>query len=253
MINIVKSEFYKLKISRPFYICLFTCAVLVAFFGLSIQRGEVRVGGIDADSISAVSLIEQTLDLPFLPFLFAVFVSLFVCGEFHNGAIKNYVSKGVNRVHIYLLKLVVCSAAILTMYAAFTALLGIMGTMLWGFDPQGVVSFFNMAAMLLGEGLLMLAHSAVFLLVSMWIRNASISIAVNICIVSFLPTFLRSSSFIFGGGIMLENYWISTHITALASLTPESGAVLQGIIAGLCYLAGGTIVGSVLFKKIDIK
>jgi hypothetical protein len=51
---------------------------------------------------------------------------------------------------------------------------------------------------------------------------------------------------------MLENYWISTHITALASLTPESGTVLQGVIVGQCYLAGGIIVGSVLFKKVDI-
>jgi ABC-2 type transport system permease protein len=252
MINIVRSEFYKLKISRPFYICLFVCAALVAFFGLSIQRGEVRAGGIDVDNISAVSLIEQTLNLPFLPFLFAVFVSLFVCNEFHNGTMKNYVAKGVNRVHIYLSKLVTCGAAILTMYVVFTALLGIMGTMLWGFDPQRVAVFSNMTVMILGEGLLMLAYSAVFVLVSMWIRNAAMSIAANICIVSFLPIILRASSFIFGGGIMLENYWISTHIAALASLSPESDAVLQGIIVGLCYLAGGTIAGSVLFKKVDI-
>jgi hypothetical protein len=110
-----------------------------------------------------------------------------------------------------------------------------------------------MAVMILGEGLLMLAYSAVFVLVSMQTRNAAMSIAANICRVSFLPTILRASSFIFGGGIMLENYWISTHIAALASLTPESGAVLQGVIIGLCYLAVGTIAGSVLFKRQDIE
>jgi ABC-type transport system involved in multi-copper enzyme maturation permease subunit len=251
--NIVKSEFYKLKISKPFYICLFVCTALVAFFGLSIQRGEVRAGGIDIDSISAVSLIEQTLNLPFLPFLFAVFISLFVCGEFHNGTMKNYVSKGMNRVHIYLSKLVVCGAAILTMYVTFVVLLGIMGTMLWGFDPRGVAAFPNMAVMILGEGLLMIAYSAVFVLISMWTRNAVMSTAASICIVSFLPTVLRASGFILGGGIMPENYWISENIAALATLTPESSAVLQGVVIGLCYLIGGTVLGCVLFKRQDIK
>jgi ABC-2 type transport system permease protein len=248
--NVVKSEFYKLKYSKPFYICLFICIGLVAFFGISIQRGDVE-GAANADG--AVSLLERTLDLPFLTIIFAVFVSLFVSAEFLNGTMKNYVSKGVNRVHIYLSKLVSCGTAVLTMYVAYVALSCIMGTILWGFDPHGIASFPNMAAMILGEGLLMLAYTSVFLLVSMWLRSSGASIAVNISIVSFLPIFLRAISFIFGGGIMLENYWISVNITALASLTQENDVVLQGVIVGLCYLASGTIVGSVLFKKIDIK
>ncbi|MDR1216277.1 MAG: ABC transporter permease [Treponema sp.] len=251
--NIVKSELYKLAIFKPFYICLSICVALVALFGLSIQGVDVEYAEASAGGIGAVALIEQTLDLPFLPFLFAVFVSLFVCGEFHNGTVKNYVSKGCNRVGIYVSKLAVCGIAVLTMYTAYVALLGIMGTVLLGFDPQGVAAFSNITAMLLGEGLLMFAYTSVFVLVSMGLRGVGASIAVNICIVSFLPIILRASSFILGGDIMLEDYWISTHITALASLTPESGTVPRGILVGLCYVAGGTLVGSVLFKNVDIK
>ncbi|MDR1159438.1 MAG: ABC transporter permease [Syntrophomonadaceae bacterium] len=251
--SIIKSELYKLKIFRPFYICLSICAAIVALFGLSIQGGDVEYAEGGEGGISAVLLIEQTLDLPFLPFIFAVFVSLFVCGEFHNGTIKNYVSKGFKRVGIYVSKLAVCGVAVLMMYGVYVALLGIMGTVLGGFDPQGVAAFSNTTAMILGEGLLMLAYAAVFILVSMCLRGVGASIAVNLCIESFLPIILRASSFIIGGDIMLENYWISTHITALAALTPESGAVLRGILVGLCYVAGGTLVGSILFKRQDIK
>ncbi|RCX12954.1 hypothetical protein DFR58_11910 [Anaerobacterium chartisolvens] len=257
MTNIIRSELYKLKNSKPFYICLFVCAAIAVFLALAIQMGVVARGTEDvaaiADSISAVSLLEQTLGLTFLPTLFGVFVSLFVSGEFYNGTMKNYVSKGVNRVQIYLSKIVVCGMAVLTMYVVNFAFSCITGTILWGFDPYGVATFSNLAAMLLGEGLLLLAYSSIFVFVSMWLRSIVASIAVNICAVSLFPTLLMAVNYVIGDNVTLSNYWISGNITALASLAPESGAVLQGIIVGLCYLLGGTIIGSILFKKQDIK
>lgn len=255
--NIIKSEFYKLKNSKPFYICLLVCAALAVFLALAIQMGVVARGTENvaaiADSISAVALLEQILGLTFLPTLFAIFVSLFVSSEFHNGTMKNYVSKGINRVQIYLSKLAVCGVAVLAMYVVNVAISLIVGTMLWGFDPYGVATVSNVTTLLLGEGLLLLAYTSVFVLVSMWLRSIGASIAVNICAVSLFPTLLMAINYIIGDSISLSNYWISGNVSALATLTPESGAVLLGVIVGLCYLVGGTIAGSVLFKKIDIK
>lgn len=258
--NIINSEFYKLKKSKSFYICIIACIVL-AFFSVvlasSIQAGILTRGVEEvsetSEALSGVVLLEKTLGLDFLPTIFAVFVSIFVAGEFQNGAMKNYVSKGYNRVQIYLSKFIVCSVAVLAMYVINAGIACVIGTALWGFDPDGVATVGNVSTMLFGVGLLLLAYTSIFVFISMWLRSNGASIAVNICTISLFSTVLMLTSFITGDSVTLSNYWISGNIAALASLTPESGAVIQGVIVGMCYLLGGIIIGSILFKKQDIK
>jgi ABC-type transport system involved in multi-copper enzyme maturation permease subunit len=215
-------------------------------------RGTEDIEAIVA-SISAVSLLEQILALSFLPTLFAIFVSIFVSSEFHNGTIKNYVAKGFNRTRMYLSKLFACCIAVLAMYIVHVAATCSVGSLMWGFDPYGVATFANVAAMILNEGLLLLAYTSVFVLISIWLRSNGASLAVNICAVSIIPTLLIASNYIVGDSITLSNVWISGSISNLATLTPESGNVLLGVTVGVCYLLGGAIAGSTLFNKMDIK
>ena len=258
--NIIKSEFYKLKKSRAFYICLLACVALAVFSVVlagSIQAGILVRGAADAaetaEPLTGVSLLEQTLGLDFLPTIIAVFVSIFVAGEFANGAMKNYVSKGYSRVKIYLSKFLVCGVAVMAMYGVNTALACAIGSALWGFDPAGFATAGSIATMLLSEGLLLMAYTSVFVFLAMWLRSNGASIAVNICVVSLFSTILMLTSFITGDSVTLANYWISGNVSALASIAPESGAVLQGVVVGFCYLIGGAVLGSLLFKKQDIK
>jgi ABC-2 type transport system permease protein len=182
-----------------------------------------------------------------------VFVSIFVSGEFHNGTMKHYVSKGFNRVQIYLSKLAVSGVAVLAIYLVNVAISLALGTALWGFDPSGAASISGVVTMVLGEGLLMLAYTSLFVLISMWLRSNGASIAVAICAASVLPTILMAVDFMLVDVISLSSLWISGNVSALASISPESGAVMQGVIVGLCYLIGGTALGSALFRKQDIK
>ncbi|MFP3153917.1 ABC transporter permease [Lachnospiraceae bacterium ZAX-1] len=258
--NIIKSEFYKLKKSKVFYFCLLACVVLAVFSVVlagSIQAG-VLTRGVEAaeettEVLTGVSLLEQALGLDFLPTIFAVFVSIFVAGEFTNGSMKNYVSKGYSRVAIYLSKFMVCGVAVMAMYLVNIVLACAIGSAIWGFDPTGLATAGNIATMVLGEALLLLAYTSLFVLLSMWLRSNGVSIAVNICVVSLFSTILMLTTFITGDSITLANYWISGNVSALATIAPENGAVMQGLIVGLCYLIGGTVLGSVLFKKQDIK
>jgi ABC-2 type transport system permease protein len=256
----MKSEFYKLKKSKTFYFCLIACVVLAIFSVVlagAIHAGILVRGAADeaetSEILSGVSLLEQTLGLDFLPTIIAVFVSIFVSGEFTNGAMKNYVSKGYNRVRIYLSKFFVCSFAVMVMYLVNIALACAIGSFIWGFDPTGLASARSIAAMVLSEGLLLLAYTSLFVLLSMWLRSNGASIAANICLVSLFSTILMLTTFITGDSFSLANYWISGNMSALATITPESGAMMQGIIVGLGYLTFGTVFGSALFKKQDIK
>jgi len=129
--------------------------MLAVFIAIALSMGVAGRGAEDfeaiADTISAVTFLELTLALGFLPTLFAIFVSLFVAGEFHNGTIKNYVSKGFNRIQIYLSKLVICGVAVLIMYIVNVIFSCIARTIIWGFDPYGLANLSSISTMLLGE------------------------------------------------------------------------------------------------------
>jgi ABC-2 type transport system permease protein len=257
---IIKSELYKLKKSKLFFMCALVCAALAVFFVYSVQvsirtrAGESRE--VIADMLSRVSVIamlEDFLPLPFIPAIFAVFVSLFVSGEFHHGTIKNYVSKGVNRVHLYLSKLAVSGLAVLMLFAAAIGAFCIMGAILFRFDSTGMATAANVTAMLLSESLLMLAYTSLFVFFSLWLRNSAAAVVANIAMVNFMNTALLMISYAIGGDVMLSDYWIAGNIASLATLFPESGTLSRGLIVGLCYLAGGTLLGSILFRNQDIK
>ena len=254
--NLIKSEFYKLKVSKSFSLCLFVSAGLALFIAFALKMGVAGRGAEDfaaiAETISAVTFIELTLGLGFLPTIFAIFVSLFTAGEFHNGTMKNYVSRGFNRVQIYLSKLNVCGIAILTMLAVYILVSCTVGSLLWGFDPYSIATFSNIAIMLLGIGLLMLAYSSIFVFISMWLRNIGAAVAVNVGMVFLLSSVLMAINNIIGDSLTVSDYWLTDNITALASLSPENGIFQRGMIVGLYYLVGSTVLGCILFKTQDI-
>jgi ABC-type transport system involved in multi-copper enzyme maturation permease subunit len=258
--NIVKSEFYKLKKSKIFVICMLCCALLAVFSVIlanAMQSGVMRrgmeVAAETTGTLTGVSLLEQTLGMDFLPTIFAVFVSIFVASEFASGAMKNYVSKGYSRMKIYLSKWLVCSVAVMAMYLINIVLACAIGSVIWGFDPSGQASLSSIAGMVLIEAFLLLAYTSVFVFLSVFLRSSGASIAVNICAVSLFSTLLMLTTFITGDSITLSNYWISSNVSALATLTPDSGAISQGLIVGFVYLVGCTILGAMLFQKKDIK
>jgi ABC-2 type transport system permease protein len=217
---------------------------------MGISRGDSGMDDAMSDVSSTVELLEQMLGLHFLPTVFAFFVPLFVSSEFHNGTMKNYVSKGFNRVQIYVSKAVVCCVAILVMYIVNLVITCIAGTIIWGFDPEGAAAVSDVAAMCLGVGLLFLAYASVFFLISMGLRNVGASIAANFGVLVLFPFLLMAVNYIVGDSIILENYWIPGNISALAAIPPEN--ILRSVIVALCWLAGGTIIGIVLFTKQDI-
>ena len=257
MFNIVKSEFYKLIISKPFRFCVLVSAVLAVFFAIALNMGVAGRGVEDlaaiAETLSAVTMLEQTIALGFLPTLFALFVSLFVAGEFQHGTMKNYVSKGFSRNKIYFSKIIVSGAAVLIMLLIHILFSLLVGTIIWGFDPYGVTTASNLIAMILNQCLLWFAFSSLFTLVSFWLRSTGIAIAVNAGSVFLFSSILMALNYIIGDIITLSDFWILDNITALASLSPEKEVLQRGIIIGLCYLVASSVTGCILFKKQDIK
>ena len=79
--NMVKSEFYKLKKSRPFWICLCVCIFVAALLPFSLSQA-VASGGPDVQdlSLSAVEITSYAFSMPILTLVAAVFTSV-LCRE----------------------------------------------------------------------------------------------------------------------------------------------------------------------------
>lgn len=129
----IKAELYKLKKSTPFWVCLLVCVFFAAIMPFALQQavasGEAEVKDL---SLSAVETVGYCLGSPTLSLVAAVFVSIFVSGEFHHGTMKNYISKGFRREHIFLSKFAACAIAVTAMFIAFVPTVLISGTIFSG-------------------------------------------------------------------------------------------------------------------------
>ena len=88
----------------------------------------------------------------------------------------------------------------------------------------------------------------------MTLRSNGASIGVNICLVRIFPTLLSAADFIFKRiGFQISTGWIDANLSAVATLTPASGALLTGVLVGCVWLLLGVIGGTGMFRRQDIK
>lgn len=164
MIHIIRSDFYKLKKARYFWICLMA-SILLAVVTIFILDFTYKVAGeqmeasmasqeqalqengfnISTDGVpsSYEELTASSQMVSFFagntPLILAILISLFVGSEFNNGTIKNMVSKNYSRTKIYASKLITSCAAAIFFALVSAAASAVTATALWGFGetPDG--------------------------------------------------------------------------------------------------------------------
>lgn len=262
MNNLLKSEFYKLKKSKSFYILLGVNVLLALTVAFAHQAGanmESGAGNASSKLSSMVSefggawLITESLNEGILPLIIAIFVSIFVSADFNLGTIKNTVSKGFNRQKIYFVKFIISSLTALIMLTVFILTACITGTLMWGFDPNGIADTAGLLTLFLTQSLMIIAYVAIFVFISMSLRSSGSSIGLNICVVFLLGSLLQAFNLILGGKIDLGSFWISDNMTKLITFAPASTDLVRGIAVALAYILVSTILGIKLFQKQDIK
>jgi len=262
MLNILKSDFYKLKKSKAFWICTALCVLFAIFMVSAMQMGMSRAIG-DPNNPEYASMLEMSTQASgiwalqyFLPMGFnivfiGVFVAIFVSSEFGFGTMKNTLSRGSKRIKVFFSKFIVCSCAALGMLFAFMLALVASGAIVWG--SFGIATFLGMLSMIWLQALLIIAFTALFTFISMSMRSSGGAIATNIICVTMASTLLSAISMLFGGSINLSDYWLSSSVSKLATLAPASGDVVTGILVAAGWGIASLLVGTTLFKKLDVK
>ena len=281
MLNLIRSDIFKLRKAKYFWILLFINILLAVgtvylldftykLAGDSMEAQltqeqaalddagmNVSVEGIPTghDQLSASGQL-LTFFAGNTTLLMSVLISLFVGSEFNNGTVKIIASRNYSRLKIYLSKLLVGILASILFTLVFVLAATLTATALWGFgDVSG-----SYASQLLLKGALELllgaSYVSLFVMFSFLIRQNGGSLAANICFLEFTSLVVTLGEMLIhhflGRTVTLSDYLPDMCMTALTQ-NPDRGTLMRAALVGFCFLLVPAVLGAASFRKRDIK
>lgn len=175
MINLLHAGFTRLRKHKLFWI-LTIFSIALALFMIYTKYNNMKQYG---DVIELEQIIFQYSTI--IGIVIAIFTSLFLGVEYSDGAIRNKVSIGHSRIHIYCSNLLITIVVTLYSYLLFLIVVAIVGIPLFGGITISITHFF----MIFGSIFVtMIAYCSIFTFISMVISNKTMIAIVNI-LVSF--------------------------------------------------------------------
>lgn len=307
MKNLISSEIYKWMKSKSFKVCTIVgCGLAIfsvaMFLLLSIMMdmvnesiaedmgedyaaeqelmneemiAEYKAMGMSDSEIAMITGIydgEMMLSMSFsqtdLQLLIAIFIAIFVAGEFNNGTIKMIVSRGYSRTQIYWSKFISGIIASNIMALVMVLVTTILGCIIWGWnDPVtgAAAGALDVLKFLLVQFALNTAITAMFIGCSMMFRSLGISIAITIVSYTFGSVIFVLLDAVIQGLCSVIEYnvdklpflpsevWIMQTVVNTSTLDISNHDLTIGLAVSLVYTALFTFIGMWTFKKNDIK
>lgn len=287
MKNLISSEIYKCIKSKAFRICtiigcgmaIFTVVTFLMYevmmeqmmesgmdfasMGLSEADVAMLMGNYDGEMLLSTSFYSSSLQI-----LVAVFIAIFVAGEFANGTIKMMVSRGYSRTKIYMAKLLSGTIAGNIMATIIVIVTTVVACVLWGWNAADRVesaSVSEILIFLLIQFLLNTAITAMFVSIAMIFRNLGGAIAIAVSSYSFASIiFLLCDAVIKAIATAVEldveklpcmpsDLWIVQTIANMSKFNLESKDIILAIGVSIGYTILFTLCGALSFKVKDIK
>lgn len=263
MINLLRSDLYRLFKTKAFYVCSLVALALSAL-GVFMTDWANHMASQNPEMVStSLTSIKDGLSSGLQVFsdgnvhiFMAIFIAIFITAEFSHGTMKNAVSKGFQRYQIYLSKIVTMIVATYIMISIMFIFTTISATIVSG--TFGVLTWNYLGQILAMIGVELLLHAAltsVYVMVAMVIRNGAGVIAINIIVVnSVVPLLYMALTYLFKNKIKFYDYGLRNNILSyLMSLTPPGEDVVRAIIVGLAFFAVTVAAGIFAFKNMDVK
>jgi ABC-2 type transport system permease protein len=173
MLNLLRADFYKLRRSKSFFICLGIIALFVAYIIVDFRSSSHIKEQLSPSTFHWIyMLFKERAFLPyFIPLLQAIFITMLITSEYSAGTIKDSVSLGFRRRKIYMSKLITVSVGSILMM-----LVAIFATVITSFFVFGIYGSFSMYDFLLIirifliQGLLYTAYASLFLMIAFLIK-----------------------------------------------------------------------------------
>ena len=204
MTKLLSAGFTRLFKSRVFWIMLMICVLLQVFVCVDNFRFEQKTpeGSVLLDDI-VFSII------PAIGFISSALISLLLGEEYSDGVVRNKLTVGHRRSHIYLSNLIVCTAGSFLALAALFLTGGLLGFALFGGFTYETGMLFRL---FLCSFLLTAALSAIDVLVVMSCQNKAVAAVLSLGLVlvmvfvgSYLDSVLNEPEMQYGAMVMDEN------------------------------------------------
>lgn len=260
MKNILKADFYRLFISKSFYICTLVSAALFCL-GICVMRWTynmtasqgIEINFIYKDGLSygMTAYMDGSIHM-----IICIFIAIFVTSEFSHGTMKNIVSKGFSKIYIFLSKLITMTVAafIIVIVTAITGTV-VTGIVIGEFGSlSGEFGSFVLKTTAI-ELYLFVALTALFLMVSITVKNLGAAIAIGVIgIVSFENVIFALIEILVDRKIKFSEFSLMYN-TLFYRMNMEAGGsdYIRSLIVGAVFFLVSIVFGIFMFKKVDVK
>lgn len=274
MLNILHGEFYKLRKSRAFYVCILAAAGLVLMlYGALIALSNIRESGqglvitsgeeiLDADGnpiplmqqIGIMGILQQMFSGHLMAFMLVAFISIFVITEFAGGAVKNIVGKGYSRETVFWGKLLtaVLASALMTLLTAFIAVL--FGLPFMGREGIQAVNWPDVVIYTGMQIVFGISFTGIITLVGELTRSLAAGISISAGILIFSNSLMTVLDVLCRNfGWQPSRYWILELQGGFPINDFEPKIIVQGLAVSLVWFLAAAAVGTLHFRKADVK
>ena len=242
MKNLLRFEFHKLFRAKSFYICT---AVIFLMSFLTILVNKLFLSSTEMASLmpDAMQTMLSAVSSSNFTMIAGIFIAIFACYDYEQQTIKNIYSHGFSKNKVYFAKLIICSIAIIIMFALtllFNYLLGL--TMLNGATKDG-----NYLGLFLGQLIYVVAYCSFVFAISLIVKKVGISIAFAILgpslitlLITLIDSLLKLKDF------KISSYWFGKFIEDLTNLATTANRLWTviglSLIYALIFILGGYLI-----------
>lgn len=244
MTRLMTSEWYKIRRSKLLALILVGIAAQTVFqVWTSYTDHFVNLG--------QTGLLKMAENSILLCMWIAGFIGLYTAPEFQQGTLRNVLALGKNRSHVYLSMLLSSSIAIAAILAVVSIVATVGLTAAFGFGDMALGDFLRFFFWnYLMQLLYHLSFAALFCMFAFICKSPGITILLGIgyTVASFALT-----GFLDKHLPVALDYLPQTYISGFTYFSSDPAFVVRGLFVSAAYFVITWIVGSIVFKKSDIK
>jgi len=245
--NLLKIEFYKLRKSKLFYFFIFLSLLqALVIYSLSLS---LKVNG-GKDALMYMLFMQSSLASNIIG---GVFAADYIATEFTSGYIKNLISYGHKRSHIFLTKSIAYYFSILAFNFIPPLVVFLIATIKRGYGEVFTFgAFLSLLGMLLFTAIAQGAIASTNVLIAFATKNMNLTIGIVVGmdfayrIISFMAVRNSSIRWIYEKFAVSQPYVIAAKQSGI-------NEVLQILTISLLTIALCIVIGNHTFKKADIK
>ncbi len=271
LINILKSEFYKLKKTKHLLISIILVAVIAVLQIVLIEvlfnmlasmmderRSQMFLAIKDALNLTGSGcLFEIGENDAFTPFVIII-SALVVTNEFSCGSMKNILARGISRNYIVISKTIISAFSAVVLFIVYQVMLSITATFVsgWGDMGKSLGQFITDCLLVEVLNIILVVLLSVFAsFISFTTKRVSLSIAIPLALALLLPNviqILNSMVQMALSWLDIRYIWLPTFLLTSCNIIHTNTAWIVGI-TGVAEIILFTLISMLIFRKSEIK